>query len=43
MTTCRKTQGDEMDPKIDPLKAIAFHAVLVAGVLAVHFGVVPLW
>lgn len=28
---------------IDPLRNAIFHAVLVAGILAVHFGVYRLW
>lgn len=30
-------------PDVDPVRAAIVHAVLVAGFLAVHFGVVPLW
>lgn len=29
--------------EIDPLRNAIFHVVLVAGILAVHFGVYPLW
>lgn len=30
-------------PGIDPVRAAIVHAVLVAGFLAVHFGVARLW
>lgn len=29
--------------EIEPIKALIFHGILVAGFLAVHFGVAPLW
>jgi hypothetical protein len=28
---------------IDPVRNAIFHAILVGGILAVHFGVYPLW
>lgn len=30
-------------PEIDPVKALIFHGILIAGIFAVHFGVAPLW
>jgi hypothetical protein len=36
-------ERDATAPAITPAKALVFHGVLVAGFLAVHFGVAPLW
>lgn len=41
MDTNRKRE-DEGSP-VDPVRAAIVHAVLVAGFLAVHFGVARLW
>ncbi|MBX9862854.1 MAG: hypothetical protein K2Y42_08885 [Hyphomicrobium sp.] len=30
-------------PRVDPVTALVVHGVLIAGILAVHFGVAPLW
>lgn len=35
-------EKDEAKP-MDPLTAAIVHSVIIGGILAVHFGVVPLW
>lgn len=39
MNTDRKPDA----PRIDPIHAAIVHVILVAGFLAVHFGVARLW